>query len=165
MADQKVRFGLVGAGGIAQAYAQAFENCHHAVIVAVADVRVEAAQALAERLRCPAYHSYQVLAGGTAVDAVIVCTPPASHQEVCLYFLQKKIHVLCEKPLSVNVRSARTMLDAANQAGVILTMASKFRYVEDVIRAKSIVTSGILGTLVLFENAFTSRVDMAARWN
>jgi predicted dehydrogenase len=165
MANGAVRFGIVGAGGIAQAYAQAFETCNLARIVAVADVRAEAAQALAERLHCQPYHTYQALAERQDLEAVIVCTPPSSHPEVCLHFLERRVHVLCEKPLSINVASARAMLEAADKAGVLLTMASKFRYVADVIRAKSIVTSGILGTLVLFENAFTTRVDMASRWN
>ena len=165
MSDPTVHFGIIGAGGIAQAYAQALEGCACAAVVAVADVRAEAAQALAERLGCQAYDSYFALAERDDLDAVIVCTPPASHPEICLHFLGYGIHVLCEKPLSVNVAGADAMLEAADRAGAILTMASKFRYVDDVIRAKSIVASGILGTLVLFENAFTSRVDMTSRWN
>ncbi len=44
-------------------------------------------------------------------------------------------------------------------------MASKFRYVDDVIKAKGIVDSGILGDVILFENVFCSKVDMRDRWN
>jgi predicted dehydrogenase len=72
---------------------------------------------------------------------------------------------LCEKPLSVDLKSALAMRAAAQRSGTILTMASKFRYVDDVVKAKQIVTSGILGEVVLFENAFTARVDMSNRWN
>ncbi|HZN43837.1 MAG TPA: Gfo/Idh/MocA family oxidoreductase [Nitrospiraceae bacterium] len=162
---KKVRFGIVGAGAIAQSYAQAFDKCEHAELKAVADIRVEAAHALAHGFGCPSYGSYITMFQESELDAVIVSTPPVTHPEISLFFLENKIHVLCEKPLSVDVENATAMLDAAKRAGVRLTMGSKFRYVEDVIRAKSIVTSGILGEIILFENAFTARVDMSNRWN
>ncbi len=160
-----IKFGLVGAGAIAQSYIQAFTTCENAKLVAVADVRLDAAKAIAEKIGCPSYDSYQTMAEKTDIDAVIICTPPSTHPEIAVYFLEKKIHVLCEKPLSIGIKSAQKMLNAANKAGVKLTMASKFRYVEDVIKARNIVNSGILGEIVLFENAFTSRVDMSSRWN
>jgi predicted dehydrogenase len=165
MSQPKVRFGLVGAGGIAQSYLQAFETCAIAELVAIADVRLEAAQAMAEKAGCRSFSSHLEMADAAELDAVIVCTPPTSHPQICIDFLERQIHVLCEKPLSVDVTSALKMQDVAQKAGVILTMASKFRYVEDVIRAKSLLASGILGEIVLFENAFTARVNMASRWN
>jgi predicted dehydrogenase len=165
MTQQKVRFGLVGAGGIAQAYVQAFETCELAKLVAVADVRLEAAKAMAEQVNCSCFDSHQAMAEAVELDAVIICTPPVSHPEISIYFLDRNINVLCEKPLSISVASARDMSEAASRSNAKLTMGSKFRYAEDVVKAKSIVASGILGEVVLFENAFTGRVDMSNRWN
>jgi predicted dehydrogenase len=162
----KLRYGIVGAGRIAQVYAQAFESCQTGQVVAVADVRPDVAKAFAERLGgCLSYDSYKAMALEAELDAVLISTPPVTHEEIALCFLSSSVHVLCEKPLSISSASARRMLDAAERAGVILTMASKFRYVEDVMRARSLVASGVIGETILLENSFASHVDMSTRWN
>jgi predicted dehydrogenase len=160
----KLRFGLVGAGGIAQAYAQAFNESKCCDLVAVADVRPEAAAALAEIVGGKAYDDYKQFAE-TELDAVIVATPPSTHPEIACFFMERGLPVLCEKPLTTNVADAEKMIVAAEKAGVLFTMASKFRYCEDVIKAKGIIASDVLGDVLQFENAFTAKVDMSKRWN
>lgn len=165
MSPPTLGFGLVGAGAIAQAYTQVLAESPLARLAAVADTRPEAAQALAEASGCPPFDSYEAMLDAVACDAIVICTPPTVHTAIALEALGRGIPVLCEKPLSTDRDSAREMLSAAEEAGVILTMASKFRFVDDVIQAKSLVTSGVIGEVVLFENSFTSYVDMSKRWN
>lgn len=160
-----VRFGLIGTGAIAQTYAQAFDGWCGAQLAAVADVRLDAAKAMADAMKCAAFSSHQAMLDEAELDAVIICTPPNTHEEIVATATGRKLHVLCEKPFALDSASARRMIDAAERANVKLTMASKFRYTDDVVRAKSIVTSGILGEIFAVENAFTAKVDMSGRWN
>jgi predicted dehydrogenase len=165
MTLRKMQIGLIGAGGIAQTYAQALAQSTTAELVGVADVRLDAAAALAERVGCPAYASHEELLEQSDCEAAIVCTPPVTHPEICCWLLGRGRHVLCEKPLAIGPEEARAMVRAAERSEAQLTMASKFRYAQDVVEAKSIVASGVIGEVVLFENAFTSRVEMKHRWN
>ena len=104
---------MVGAGAISQSYAQAFESCERAQLVAVADTRLEAAKALAQGFNCPSYESYQAMKEAEKFEAVIVCTPPTTHPEISTFFLSKGVNVLCEKPLAVDSVNAQKMLDVA----------------------------------------------------
>ena len=165
ISQSKLRFGMVGAGAIAQAYAQAFRESRTAEVVGVADVRREAAQALGHLLGCSDYRDFEKMADAASLDAVVVCTPPVTHPDICTWFLKRGVHVLCEKPLAVDSGAARKMLETAGRHHVELAMASKFRYVEDMALAKTLVTSGVIGDVVLFENTFTAHVDMTSRWN
>ena len=159
------KFGLIGVGAIAQAYISALEDSDFARIHAVSDTRSDVLEAATESISCQGYQSYEELAENSSCDAVIVCTPPSSHPEIACYFLDRGIPVLCEKPLAVNVSGAKEIISSARKNDVLISMASKFRYVEDIVRAKSIIASGLLGEIRLVENVFVSLVDMSTRWN
>ena len=161
----KLKFALIGTGGIAQTYAQAFQTSDCCQLIAVADINQDSAKAFAEPFGAKSYKNYKTLAENETIDAVIVSTPPDSHPEIAMYFMRKGVNVLCEKPLCLSVAEAREMIECAEKSGVVFTMATKFRYCEDVVKAKSILASGILGEVVQFENAFTAKVDMSKRWN
>jgi predicted dehydrogenase len=160
-----VNIGLIGAGAIGNSYAPAIKETSSARLVAVADYRHEAAAALAEQVDCPAFKSHEDLGKHAKCDAVLICTPPNTHHAISMHFLERGTPVLCEKPIGVNREAAYEVVEMARNVGVAFAMASKFRYVDDVIKAKSAMASGILGDVISLENTFTSRVDMAHRWN
>ena len=162
----ELKVGIVGAGGIAQSYLRVFEEITGARITAVADTRPRAGERAG---RGGAGDGLPVATGRcsrTRTWTRCSCArPPSTHPEIVLQGIEYGRHVLCEKPLAIDVASARAMVSAADDAGVVFTMAAKFRFVKDVIRARQIVASGILGELIVVENLFASRVDMTRRWN
>jgi len=160
-----VRLALVGAGGIARAYADLLATSTVATCVGIADVRPGVAAGLAGPLGCPAFTDAAELAGVDGLEAIVICTPPVTHVELARRFARGGIHVLSEKPLAIDRHAAAEMIADADEAGVILTMATKFRFCADVNRAASLMAEGRIGGARLLENAFTSRVDMANRWN
>ena len=160
-----LKFALIGTGGIAQTYAQAFQQSDCCQLVAVADVNEDSAKAFAEPFGAKSFSDYKTLAEDSEFDAVIISTPPNTHPEIAMFFMRKGVHVLCEKPLCLSVAEAKEMIACAEESKVVFTMATKFRYCEDVVKAKAIIASGVLGEIVQFENAFTAKVDMSRRWN
>lgn len=161
----RLRFGLVGTGRIAQAYADAFARTTNARLVAVADVRSSAAEEFARKTGAAVFSSHLSLAESGKVDAVIVATPPICHGSICIDLLERGIPVLCEKPVSFSLVTARKIRQTSREHRTLFTMASKFRYAEDVVQARRMVASGLVGPVVLFENTFMSFVDMTTRWN
>jgi predicted dehydrogenase len=160
-----LRFGLVGCGRIAQSHIEALAASQAAAITAVVEPREVAAKAASELTRSRSFREHTDPELLDAVDAVILCAPPVTHFEVARYFLSRGKHVLCEKPLTIRSGEAAELVSLAQRTGRVLMMASKFRYVDDVIKSKAIVQAGILGEVLLYENAFCSKVDMRDRWN
>ncbi len=160
-----LRLGLVGAGAIAHTHVQALAGCAEVRVVAVADTRFEAARTVADQAGCLAFADLNTMLASVELDAALVCIPPVAHADVVCQLLAAGLHVLCEKPWAVNLVEARRMLAAAHDWGRVLTMASKFRFVADVVRARDVIDSGLLGPIILYENVFTASLEMRNRWN
>lgn len=160
-----VRFGIVGAGAIASAYAEALQNSDGVCLTGVADTVTEVAESFASKFGATPFASHAALAASGVCDAVIVATPPATHEAVVIDLVNHGLPVLCEKPFAVNGVSARRMASAASEKGILLSMASKFRYVDDVSTAREMISRGDIGEIKLIENVFTGVVDMTNRWN
>ncbi len=164
--DRLASFALIGAGRVAQSYAQAFKTCPEVQVAAVVDPQADAAQSLSHRLRCPAFADItKLLNSPLQVDAAVICTPPNTHEELTSVLLEQGIAVLCEKPFTLDSASALRLLAKASRTHTLLTMASKFRYVPDIFQAKTLLDRGLIGEPLVLENIFTARVDMAHRWN
>jgi len=99
------------------------------------------------------------------VDAAIICTPPHLHYDMARHFLSNGKHVLCEKPLTISSQHAEELVRLADEGDLELMMASKFRYVDDIIKSKAILEAGILGRVILYENTFCGKALMKDRWN
>jgi predicted dehydrogenase len=163
--NAQFRIALTGCGRISQVHLHTIVHEPRAKLVAVADVDKKVAESTAEMHGLEPFYDTEKMLEKIHPDALIICTPPNTHRKLAEFTLNAGIHVLCEKPLALSVEDADAMVEAANRNKRVLMMASKFRYVRDVIQAKNIIESGILGEIILFENEFCARVDMKNRWN
>lgn len=159
-----MRVGLVGAGSIAQSWLEAIRRSTRTELVGVVDTFESSAAAAAEPFGAQVHTELTPLLE-SGIDLLVISTPPSTHPGLTVEALNMDVSVLCEKPLAVHVEAAARMVDAAAQSKGLLTMASKFRFVDAVMRARSMVTSGLLGEVVWLRNTFSAPVDMRRRWN
>jgi predicted dehydrogenase len=138
--------GLIGAGMIGKLRARAVGEVAELRLAAVADAREELA-------REAAGGQARVFADGLAMaregdlDAVIVSTPPASHEKLVIGCLEAGKHVLCEKPLATTTEACARMVAAAEASGVTLATGFNLRYTRAAKMARDIMDSGGIGEL------------------
>lgn len=142
-----MRIGLIGAGNIGQLRANAIKKSTRCELSAVADIDLQRARAIASGSGGVAYSDYKAMMTSGSVDAVIVSTPPPLHEEIVVYALENGIHVLCEKPLSNSLTSAKTMVDTAARTGNKLATGFNFRYIPSIQFMREALDSGAIGKL------------------
>lgn len=134
--SKKLKIGIIGCGGIAnQKHMPALEKLTNlAEMVAFCDVIEERAAKAAQQFgveNAKVYTNYLELLKDESIDVVHVLTPNLQHSFITVDALEANKHVMCEKPMAINSKEAKDMVDAANRTGKKLTIGYQNRFRED----------------------------------
>jgi predicted dehydrogenase len=144
-----VRWGILGTGGIARAFAENLRLLPDAELAAVASRRLHSAEAFCAAVsvhgRTRAYGSYAELVADPLVDVVYVATPHGLHHEHVLLALDAGKAVLCEKALTLTAREAEDLVAVARERRLFLMEAMWMRCNPVVRRLLQLAERGDLG--------------------
>ena len=140
-----MRFGLIGVGAVGRIRRMALAVLPGSTLSAVHDLNMAAAKEFAGGAHV--FDSAESLFASDACDAVIISTPPNSHERLAIGALENGKHVLVEKPMANSLESCQRMLEASRRAGLVLTVGFNQRYFDAVKVLRDAVRSGAIGRL------------------
>lgn len=140
-------FGIIGAGLIADFHAKAIQSLDNARLVGICGTNQEKAQKLAEKYNCKKYNDYSEMLNADVIDVVTIATPSGAHMEPAIEAAKCGKHVICEKPLEINLDRIDKMIQAHANARTSLGGIFNFRFEETTDIIKKAVDSRRFGTI------------------
>lgn len=163
----KVRWGVIGAGGIADRRTiPGMMLAKNAELVAVMEVNME----LAEKLRAKysakrAYDDVDKLLADPEIDAVYIASPVVYHKEQAIKAAKAKKHILIEKPVALTADEGEEVAKACKKEGVLIAVGFMMRYHAYHQKMKEIISNGKLGNVVSCRAQLTCWYpDMPGSW-
>lgn len=148
MAEKKLGVGLIGLGGISFAHEAGFSELGDVCsITAMCDLNELDVRDRCEMYSAKGYTRYQELLDDPAVDMVDIIVPHHLHYEITLAALAKGKHVLVEKPIAINSKQGREMIESARKAGLKFSVAENTRFITAYLEAEKLLKDGRLGDL------------------
>ncbi|MDP2949175.1 MAG: Gfo/Idh/MocA family oxidoreductase, partial [Chloroflexota bacterium] len=141
-----IRIGIIGSGFVAGLHAEALKAVPQAQVVAVASPTEAHARAFAEEHAIShAYTDYRRILARDDIDLITIACPNNLHRQVTVEAAQAGKHVVCEKPMAMNLEECDEMIEACRRAGVKLMYAEELCFAPKYVRAKALADEGALG--------------------
>jgi len=169
-----LRIGIVGFGFMGRMHYANWRKYENAKVVAICDTdpniienskkaagNIEGAEQAIDFDDLKVYSDYEKMLAGNLVDAVSITVPTYLHSVFSIKALQSGMHVLCEKPMALDLDQCRRMIDAAETSGKILQIGHCIRFWPEYARTKEIVDSGEYGKVIA---ATFNRLGSAPTW-
>ena len=152
----KLGIGIIGTGAVAPIHAQAVDSIAEAELVASCDIVESRVRAFADRFGGRPYTSADQILADPGVQAVLVCTPPDSHCPLAEQAAAAGVHVMVEKPLTMDLEQADAAIRAAERAGIKFGVIFQRRFWKAAQRACQAIGDGGIREVILG--------DCAVKW-
>lgn len=148
-----IKVGIIGFGYWGPNLTRNFHDIPISQLVAIADLkddRLQRAQSLyPDATLVKDYRElFQI-----GLDAVVISTPPVTHYRIAKDCLEHGLHILVEKPITLNSQHAKELIELARSKGLTLMVGHTFEYNSAVIALKAYIDSGDLGDIYYIDSA------------
>ena len=145
----------------AWSYTQALMKLKNVKIAGIADEDKKRGKAMAKAFKLKYFDSYKKFLKED-IEAVVICSENSKHAELTIMAAEAKKHILCEKPISTNIKDAQKMIDVCKKNGVKLQIAFPCRFLTSVFRARRIIENGEIGRILAIKG--TNHGRMPGDW-
>lgn len=164
-----VGIGIIGTGFARSVQIPAFLACEGARLVSIASGSVENARAAADEFGIEHYTGdWRETVRHEEVDLVCITTPPYLHRDMALLALEHEKHILCEKPMAMDLAEAVEMAEAARSVNVLALIDHELRFQHGRQTAFALLRLGEIGKVrhakCLFQAPHRGRPDVAWNW-
>ncbi|GHT69052.1 1-carboxy-3-chloro-3,4-dihydroxycyclo hexa-1,5-diene dehydrogenase [Bacteroidia bacterium] len=149
----KIKLGIIGMGRMGITHYSIINSHPDVEIVSVADTSKMILDILKKYVPdLQVFKDYKELIDASKPDAIIVCTPPNLHYEVCNYACEHDIHVFCEKPFTANIEQAKELKEKFAAKSLINQVGYVNRFNDIFMTVKKYINEGLIGNIVRFRS-------------
>jgi len=156
-----LKVGLIGCGFMGSMHAACYKNIEGVTLAALADIRRDKAEALAEGTDAVIYSDGMELIENADVDIIDICLPTYLHARYALAAMDKVGYLFVEKPLALTVAEGEEMLKKSRALGCRVQVGQVIRFWDEYVALRDIVKSGKYGKVV---NANFRRISPRPDW-
>ena len=151
---ENIRWGIIGPGSIAKAFAGGLANSKTGTLVAIGSRNPDRPGLGDDFPGARIHDGYDALIADEEVDAIYIATPHPAHAEWAIKCAEGGKHVLCEKPLGLSAFEADAMFFAAAKAGTFMGEAFMYRVHPQTIKLIELIKSGVIGDVRMIKSSF-----------
>ncbi len=160
--NTKIKWGIIGLGGIANKFATDLLLVENCTLEAVASRNLEKAEAFSKQYNSNNFYgSYEELLQNELVNIVYIATPHNSHERYTILALKHKKAVLCEKPFAINKKQVFKMIEASKNNQVFLMEAMWTRFNPSIKKIKTLIDKGEIGEIKYINADFSFKANTA----